>query len=147
MDLLGSLLKRESRRDHEYGQEEKKKKQDAPSPRLPVEEVGNQFDDTRNTSGTTNKDDFVDIGLVDLGVPKDFLNRLHGLPEEILAELFETGTCEGSVEVDTFEERVDLNGGLSGRGQSSLGTLASSAQTTNSPGIAREICNPREYMR
>jgi hypothetical protein len=61
------------------------------------------------------------------------------LREEILAQFLETGTSDGSVEVDTFEERVDFDGGLSCRGESSLGTLASSAQTTDSTGIGGEI--------
>jgi hypothetical protein len=38
------------------------------------------------------------------GVAKDLLNRFKGTAEEILAELFETGTSEGSVEIDTLKE-------------------------------------------
>jgi hypothetical protein len=69
----------------------------------------------------------VDVRLVDLGVTEDLLDGLEGAPEEILAELLETGTGERSVEVDTLEERVDLDGSLRGRGEGTLGTLASSA--------------------
>jgi len=42
-----------------------------------------------------------------------------------LTELLETCTGERSVEVDTLEEGVDLDGSLRSRGKSSLGTLAS----------------------
>jgi hypothetical protein len=59
---------------------------------LVVEEVGNEFDDKRDTSETTDQDDFMDVRLVDLGVAKDLLSRFKGTAEEILAELFETGT-------------------------------------------------------
>jgi hypothetical protein len=59
---------------------------------LAVEEVGNKFDDTGDTSGTTDQDDFMDVRLVDLGVAEDLLNRVKSTTEEILAELFETGT-------------------------------------------------------
>jgi hypothetical protein len=64
---------------------------------IAVEEVRNKFDDTGNTSGTTDQDDFVDIRLDDLGVADDLLNRFKSTTEEILAELFETGAGEGSV--------------------------------------------------
>ena len=70
---------------------------------LAIEEVGNKFDDTRNTSRATDQDDFMDIRLVDLGIAEDLLNRIKSTTEEILAELFKTGTSEGSVEVDTLE--------------------------------------------
>jgi hypothetical protein len=46
----------------------------------------------------------VDVGLVDLGVGEDLLDGLEGALEEILAELFKTGTGEGGVEVDTLKE-------------------------------------------
>ena len=106
---------------------------------LAVEEVGDELDDTGDTSGATDKDNFVDIRLVDLGVTEDTLDGLEGAAEEVLAELFETGTSERSVEIDTLEQRVDFNGGLSGGGQGSLGTFASSSETTNGTGVSREI--------
>ena len=60
---------------------------------LAVEEVGDEFDDARNTSGTTTQDDFMDIRLVYFGVlPEDLLNRVKSSTAKILEELFETGT-------------------------------------------------------
>ena len=38
---------------------------------LAFEEVGHELDNTGDTSGTTDKDDFVNIGLVDLGIMQD----------------------------------------------------------------------------
>ena len=108
---------------------------DAPVRLLAVEEVGNKFDDTGNTSGTTDQDDFMNVRLVDLGVAKDLLNRVKNGTEEILADLFKTGTSEGSVEVNTLEERVDFDGCLSSRRKGTLSALASSAETTNSPWV------------
>ena len=61
---------------------------------LAVEEVGNKLDDTGNTSGTIDEDDFVNVGLVDLGVTEDLLDGLESGAEEVLAELLETGTSE-----------------------------------------------------
>lgn len=50
--------------------------------------------------------------------------------EEVLAELLETSTGKGGVEVDTLEERVNLNGGLVGGGEGTFSMLISSAETT-----------------
>ena len=58
----------------------------------------------------------MDIRPVDLGVTEDLLNGFKSTTEEILAELFETGTSEGGVEVNTVEELGYLS------------TLASSAE-------------------
>jgi len=104
-----------------------------------VEEVGDELLDLGDTGGTTDQDDLVDGGLVNLGVTEDTLNGLHGATEEVLAELLETGTGDGGVEVDTLEEGVDLDGGLSSRGQGTLSTLASSAETTESTGVGGQV--------
>jgi hypothetical protein len=67
-----------------------------------------------DTSGTSNKDDLVDVSLTDLQITKSFLNRLEGTAEKILGKLFETGTGERWVEVDTLEKGANLDGGLGG---------------------------------
>ena len=97
---------------------------------LAVEEVGNELLDLGDTGGTTDEDDLVDGGLVDLGVTEDRLDGLHGAAEEVLAKLLETGTGDGGVEVNTLEEGVDLDGGLGSGREGTLGTLASGAETT-----------------
>jgi hypothetical protein len=81
----------------------------------------------------------VDLALVDLGVSEDTVDGGSSGAEEILAELLETGTSDGGVEVYTLEERVNLNGSLSRRGQGTLGTLASSAEASKSSRIGRKI--------
>jgi hypothetical protein len=106
---------------------------------LAVEEVGDELLDLRNTGGTTDKDDLVDRGLVDLGVTESALDGLHGATEQVLAELLEAGTGDGGVEVDTLEERVDLNRGLSGGRKGTLGPLASGAETTERTSVGAEV--------
>ena len=81
---------------------------------LAVEEVGHELDDTGDTGGATDEDDFVHVALIDLGVAEDFLNGLERAAEEVLAELLEASSGDGSVEVDTLVQGVDLNGGLGG---------------------------------
>jgi len=110
---------------------------------LAVEEVGDEFLDARDTGGTTDQDDLVDRGLVDLCVSEDTLNWLHSGAEEILAKLFETSTSDGCVEINTLIERVDLDGGLSGGGQSALGTFAGSSETSESTSVGREVYRVR----
>ncbi|KAL2282007.1 hypothetical protein FJTKL_11094 [Diaporthe vaccinii] len=106
---------------------------------LAVEIVGDQLLDTGDTGGTADQDDLVNLGLVDLGVGQDTVDGLQGGAEQVLAQLLETSTGDGGVEVDTLEQGVDLDGGLRGRRQSSLGTLASSAETTQSTSVGAEV--------
>jgi hypothetical protein len=81
----------------------------------------------------------VDGHLVDLGVTEDTLNGIHGGTEQVLAEFLETSTGDGGVEINTLVERIDFNGSLSGRREGTLGTLASSAETTKSTSVGSEI--------
>jgi len=83
---------------------------------LSIEEVGDELDDAGDTGRATDEDDLVDVSLVDLGVTEDLLNGVKGAAEQVLAELFETGTGEGGVEVDPLVKGVDFDGGLSGGG-------------------------------
>jgi len=106
---------------------------------LAVEVVGNELLDAGDTGGAADKDDLVDLGLVDLGVGQDAVHGLDGGAEEILAELLEAGTGDRGVEVDTLEKRVDLDRRLGRRREGALGTLASSAQATQRTGVGRQV--------
>ena len=81
----------------------------------------------------------MDLGLVDLGITEDLLDGLEGGAEEILAELFETRTGEGGVEVDALEERIDFDRRLGSGGKGMLGAFASGAKTTDSTGVGGEV--------
>ena len=81
----------------------------------------------------------MNLCLVDLRVTEDLLDGLEGAAEEVLAELLETGTGKGGVEIDTLEEGVDLNGGLRCRREGTLGTLACGTEMTESTRVAREV--------
>ena len=48
---------------------------------LAIEEVGDEFDHTRNISGTINQDNFADIRLVNLGVLEYPLDRVKSAME------------------------------------------------------------------
>jgi hypothetical protein len=81
----------------------------------------------------------VDGRLVALGVTEDTLDGLHGGAEEVLAQLFETSTGDGCVEVNTLEQGVDFDRSLGGGGKSALGTLAGGAETAESTSVGGEI--------
>ena len=65
---------------------------------LAVKEVRNQLDDTRDTGRPSNKNDFMDIILVNIRITEG----VEGTAEDILTELFKTSTSDGSVKVDTL---------------------------------------------
>jgi hypothetical protein len=94
---------------------------------LAVKEIRNKLDDARNTGGSTDQDDFVDIRLVDLGIAEHFFDGLERAPEEVLAKFLKPSTRQGSIKVDSFIEGVDFDGSLGSRGQCALRTLASRA--------------------
>ena len=114
---------------------------------LAVEEVGNKLDDTWDTSGTANENDLVDLGLVDLRIAEDSLNRLESAAEEILAKFLQAGTGKGHVEVDTLEEGVDFDGNLGSRRKGALSTLASRAETTEGAEVGREVYEKEEVSK
>ena len=74
------------------------------------------------------------IALVDLGVVEDSLSGLVSTAEEVLAMLLEASMGDGSVEVDTPVQRVDLDGGLGGRRKGALSLLTSSVEMTGQHG-------------
>merc|ERR1719474_1781427 len=95
---------------------------------LSVEKVLQQLLHLGDPGGATDKDDVVDGRLVHLGVPHRFLNRLEGALEEVRAKLLKPGPGDGGVEVDAFEQGVDLNVSLSRGRQGPLSPLAGSPQ-------------------
>ena len=97
---------------------------------LAVEKVGDELNDTWDTSGTADEDDLVNVSFVNLRVTEDLLNGIEGAPEEVLAQFLEAGTSEGGVEIDTLKERVDFDGSRGCGGKGSLGTLAGGTETT-----------------
>jgi hypothetical protein len=107
---------------------------------LATEEVAEELLDLGDTGGTTNKDDLVNLVLGNGGVLENLGNGVQSASEGLLVQVLETSTSNVGVEVLTVEQRVDLNSGLGGVGESTLGTLASSPETTEGTGIAADVC-------
>ena len=103
------------------------------------EEVGDQLLDLGDTGGTSDQDDLVNGRLVHLGVPQNLFDRVHGGSEEVLAELLESGSGDGGVEVDSVEQRVDLDRGLGGGRKGSLGSLTRGSESSNGSGVGGDV--------
>jgi len=97
---------------------------------LAVEELLDELLDLRDTSGTTDKHDIVDLALVETGVAHALLARSDGVTEVVHAELLEASAGKGARIINAIEQGVDLDGGLGGRRKSALGALALGAETT-----------------
>ena len=106
---------------------------------LATEKVAEELLDLGNTGGATNENDLIDLVLGNVGVLEDLSNRVKGTGESLLVQVLETSTGDVGVEVLTIKERVDLDGGLGGVGERSLGTLASSSETAQRAGIATDV--------
>lgn len=106
---------------------------------LATEEVAEELLDLGDTGRATDKDDLVNLALLDVGVLDDLLNGLDGALEGLVVDVLETGTGDLGVEVLAVEEGVDLNGGLGTVGKGALRTLASSAQTTEGTGVVGDV--------
>lgn len=88
---------------------------------------------------TTNQDNVVDLGFVQLGIPKSFLHRVQRATEQVSVEFLKASSGDGGVEVNALVERVDLDAGLSTGGQGALGSLTGSTQTPHSPLVVANV--------
>ena len=88
--------------------------------------------DARNEGRAADEDNFVYIHLVDLRVLEHLFYGLNSRTEEVLAQLRETSTGDGGVE-------VDFDGRPGGRGECSFRTCACGAETAECPRVRVEI--------
>jgi len=95
--------------------------------------------DLGDTGGTTNKDNFVDLGLGDVSILKHLLDGRHALAELGHAELLELGTGDVGVEVLTFCKSLAIDFSLMGRRKNSLGLLALGSKTTHGTSVALDV--------
>jgi len=78
-----------------------------------VEEILHELLDLGDTGGSTNKYDFVDFRLLHGGVIKNLLDRGDSLLEKIGTKLFESGSSESLLKINSvnksFNRDLDLN--------------------------------------
>ena len=78
------------------------------------------------------------VCLVNLQVLEHLFYGLNSRTEEILAQLLETSMGDEGMKW-ILEERVDFDGPLGGRGECSLHTFASGAETAESVRVGTEM--------
>ncbi len=81
----------------------------------------------------------MDLVLADLGVVKNLLNWLDGVSEVLSTELFELGSGKCQREIFSSLKSVNLNAGLHGCGQHSLGFLALGSESSKSLLVSSDI--------
>ena len=112
---------------------------DGPVRLLAVEELLDHGLHLRDSGGATHQHHIVHALLVNARVLQALLHWTHGVAEVVHAQLLETRTRQGAGVIDTLEQGVDLNGGLRGRGERSLGTLALGSQASDSALVASHV--------
>ena len=95
--------------------------------------------DARDTGGTTDKHNLVNLLLLKTGVLQDLLHRVQSTREALSVEILKASTSKRGVEILAIKQRINLDSGLGGVGQSALGTLTGSSQAAQSPGIAGKV--------
>merc|ERR1712212_788879 len=106
---------------------------------LSIKEILEEFLDLWDSGRSSNKDNVIDGALVHLSIPHGLLNRLQSSLEQVRAELLKPGPGNGSVEVDTLKQGINLNVSLSRGRESPLGTLTSSSQPSQSSLVPLDI--------
>merc|ERR1719319_2172894 len=98
-----------------------------------VEEVLEKLLDLGDPGGAANQDQVINARLIHLGVTHGLLYGLQGALEQVGAKLLEPGPGDGGVEINSLEQRINLDVGLSGGGKGSLRALTRRAKTTERP--------------
>merc|ERR1719319_1014497 len=95
-----------------------------------VEEVLEKLLDLGDPGGAANQDQVINARLIHLGVTHGLLYRLQGALEQVGAKLLEPGPGDASVEINSLEQRINLDVGLSGGGKGSFRAFTRRAKTT-----------------
>jgi len=106
---------------------------------LSIEELLNHVLDLGDTGRTTNQDDFVNHGLRETGILENLLQGGNTLLEDGHTEFLELGSSDDGVEVVTLGEGINLDGGLTGRGENSLSLLTLGSKSSHGSGIISNI--------
>lgn len=106
---------------------------------LAVEVLLNEGLDLGDTGGATDKDDVVNLGLLNVGILENLFNGLDGLLEEIHVQLLELGAGKGLREVVALEESLNLDTGAHLRRESTLGLFSLTLELAHSLGILGDV--------
>lgn len=97
-----------------------------------IEEILQQLLNLGDACGATHQNNVMDLGLIHFGIPQGLLDRVKGSTKQVSIKLFKTSSGDGSVEIGSFVEGINLNAGLGAAGEGALGALAGCAQAAHS---------------
>mmetsp|Transcript_30534 Transcript_30534/g.65782 ORF Transcript_30534/g.65782 Transcript_30534/m.65782 type:complete len:637 (+) Transcript_30534:186-2096(+) len=95
--------------------------------------------DLRDSGGAPDEDHLANIFSGHLRVSEHTLDRVHGLLEEVLVQLFELGPSQCARKVDAINQRVHLHDDRVGRRKCDLCSVALSLQSTQGAAILLHI--------
>jgi hypothetical protein len=101
--------------------------------------LGNQRLNLRDTGRSTDEDNVLNLGSRHLRVLENLVDRVDCGLESDSVDLLETSASDVCREIGSLEERIDLHSGLSNGGKSTLGTLTSGSQATESTRVLGDI--------
>lgn len=104
-----------------------------------VEKVFEKLLNFGDPGRTSDENDLMDLRLVVFSVTKSFLDWLEGSSEEVSAKLFESSSGDVGIEINTFEERIDFDGSLSGSREGSFRSFASGSQPPDRPLVLSQV--------
>mmetsp|Transcript_13656 Transcript_13656/g.16413 ORF Transcript_13656/g.16413 Transcript_13656/m.16413 type:complete len:438 (-) Transcript_13656:809-2122(-) len=106
---------------------------------LVVEELLQHLNDLGDTGGTTDEDELINIGLLEVSVLHGLLHGTKSLTEKILVELFETSAGQRLGQVNAVVQVLNLDTDLMLGGQSTLGTLGFATKLGDGLLVIRDI--------
>jgi len=92
-----------------------------------------------NSSWSTDKDNFMNVALWQAWIVKDFLYWRNTFLEIWHAEFFEFSSCDCSIIINAFHQRINFNCGLSTWGQSSFGSFSLCSESSHGSWVISDI--------
>jgi hypothetical protein len=106
---------------------------------LTVEEVLHELLDLGDSSGSTDKHDFVDLRFLHGSIVKDLLDGGDSLLEKIGTEFLESSSGEGLFEINSVNESFNGDLNLDNSGEVTLGLLNFHLQLLHGSGVLLDI--------
>lgn len=95
--------------------------------------------DLGDTSGTTDKNNVVNVSLLSLGILENLLNRLESLLEKVVVEFLKLGTGQSLGEILALVERLDFDASGGGGRESTLGLFGLTLELTHGLEVLADV--------
>jgi hypothetical protein len=106
---------------------------------LAVKVVPQELLDLRNPGASTNKDNLMNLALLNASILHGLLDRSHGLAEQVVVQLLKPSTGQWLREIGPIEEGLNLYTDLVLVAEGSLGTLSFPPQLSKSTVVLADV--------